>query len=111
MGIALPGPKVRSSFHLGINQESTRQLFLGAGFSQCLAWYQPTPLNVLDAQVFVRLFVDHMPYGRKVAQLIRETHGDEVMSEFERLLTQVVQSELDCGRPLQLDALVVVARV
>lgn len=101
LGVALP-PTGRSNFHLG-DREALLERVRGHGFKNPVAWYQPMIQAISSGSEFVakltprlRLLSESLPAAQRDAWLTR--------------IIELVDHEFANGRPIALEALLVVAR-
>ncbi len=103
VGIEVPEPP-RSNFHLG-DRDALRERLAAHGFEQAVAWYHPMINTVCDAAGWAAAVLE-TPRWRGVL-------ADRAAEEVERLRTELTRraaETLASGSPIQLDALLVVAR-
>eukprot|EP01129_Flabellula_baltica_P015332 TRINITY_DN76_c0_g1_i1.p1 TRINITY_DN76_c0_g1~~TRINITY_DN76_c0_g1_i1.p1 ORF type:complete len:263 (+),score=60.24 TRINITY_DN76_c0_g1_i1:773-1561(+) len=91
----------RTPFHL-CDRESTREMFVDAGFSQVFAWYS-TSVQTLTAQEFTEQYITSHP----ALDSIRESGQIDAFKA--RLFEQLKQECDDKGIPVSQEALLIIA--
>lgn len=102
VGIELPEAP-RSNFDLG-ERDALREQVRAAGFREVLAWYQPMVRDVGSGSAYVETLAQTPRW-----QAILGEVSDELEQAFRETLAARVDERLAEGRPIQLDALLVVA--
>lgn len=103
-GIKLPRPE-RSNFHLGRRRKLQRYLE-NAGFEDILYWRQPMLMQFNSGAEFTEKMFHQAP---RMVMALAEL-GEKAKARYARTLTRMAQKELDAGRPLALEILVMIAR-
>jgi len=106
MGVSLtpPGPPQRSPFHLGQDKEALRNRVMDAGFSKCIAFYQANPTPLLDPSAITDTFLAPPTIAQAFSHL-----PDATKVELRAKLDEFAANELQSGKPMQMEALIVVA--
>lgn len=102
VGIELPEAG-RSNFDLGQRDDLLARIE-AAGFRDVLAWYQPMVRDVGSGRAFVETLVRTPRWAGILAEV-----SPELEQAFREALAARVDERLAAGRPIQLDALLVVA--
>jgi len=106
MGISLtpPGPPVRTPFHLGQDSEALRTRALNAGFSKCIAFYQSHPTPLLDPSKITTAMLLPPPTAKAFSLLPMEKQ-----TQLRERLDAYAKNLLDSGKPIPMEALIIVA--
>lgn len=102
VGLELPAGK-RSNFHLG-DSEVLRARVLGHGFSRVLAWYSPMIRPIRSGATYADLILATPRWEGYL-----EESTPELGSAIRASLTRLADEALGAGRPIGLEALIVVA--
>jgi ubiquinone/menaquinone biosynthesis C-methylase UbiE len=97
-------PPARSNFHLG-NRDALREQIIGHGFEHVLAWYQPMIPAHANATDHVDMILSLPGWSLTLQDKpdeLRAAVRKEMITDFEQVHAR--------GEPIQLDALVVLAR-
>jgi len=93
----------RSNFDLG-DRDALRETVRAAGFRNVLAWYQPMVRDVGSGSAYVETLAQ-TPRWEAILGEVSSEQGQA----FRETLAARVDERLATGRPIQLDALLVVA--
>ncbi|MBL4844661.1 MAG: class I SAM-dependent methyltransferase [Planctomycetes bacterium] len=103
VGLDLPAGK-RSNFHLG-DREVLRARIADHGFEQVLTWYSPMIRPVLSGTEFAEVTLSTPRWEETLAD-----QPGELRASLSSALERLAEEALGAGRPIGLEALVVIAR-
>lgn len=94
----------RSAFHLN-DIEAFKNMVHEAGFSKCIAWYQGEASGFKSGKEYFDNCLNGMP---ELQQFFGNLKEDQ-QKEFAQEITSEADKHLEAGRPIQVEALIVVA--